>query len=108
MSESNWSKTRSKARENFDELVKAHADQRPDKVLSHIEKQERTVELSLDRCPRCGDHVVLLFPGGMGVLCKDCLDVVRSLDLVSRWFSDMVRDHNACARETRDDPAGSR
>ena len=88
-----------KAKENFDEVLAAHADQRPSNELSRTEQQDRWVARQLERCPRCGEHVVMLFPAMGAVLCNDCTNALRELDPEKIWFTDLVAENNRKARE---------
>ena len=94
-----------KARANFEEVLGAfrREAEQADGFYTSVEKQKHHVAKSLDRCRRCGEHVVLLIAFGQPVtLCTTCEDYLRQRD-TQPWFVDLIAESNRKARAQKED-----
>lgn len=100
----------SRTMENMDKLLAAmkfdpgkDLDEFDPRKPSEIAKQEAYVEKSLERCPRCGDHIWGLIAdplNALSKLCSSCTTEVREFEKAHYraqdvkpplWFIDMVQ-----------------
>lgn len=76
---------------NMDELVQATKAQTEPFPQTELQKQQRYVASSLQRCRRCGDHTMsIVTTQPLTLLCGDCQAILRKHDEPLMWFSDMV------------------
>jgi len=102
--------------ENMDALIKAVNNKKEENEFTgSLQKQENYVNSSLERCPRCGDHVYGLMADPSGVLsklCDSCTTELRDIEeehyrrhfaaqRPPRWFVDLVKIATTKRREPK-------
>lgn len=81
---------------NADEMFEAQKLMKHPRQLSEVEKQAAYVDGSSNRCLRCGDITIGLFPGS-APFCGACIAHFRELDMADHggefwWFSKMLSE----------------
>lgn len=77
---------------NCDEWIEGQRAMRTEPHMKAKEQQEAYVASSLDRCPRCGDHVPSVLPSlPLSNLCGSCWTSLKATDGGLMWFTDFVK-----------------
>lgn len=77
--------------ENCDEWIEGARAMRTKPYMKEKARQEAFAAASLDRCPRCGDHVTSILPSPpLSFFCGPCWATLKATDGELMWFTDFV------------------